>query len=129
MPALGEATFHLMVMIWPQLHSALPYFQCSTAMLIVQILMELQLVLNTAVIIIMQVACETWSYLNIRISERKFRWDLRSYLSETPLSANTVLEGIWGEPCSESTHHKLLKARVNLTYIAETLPHSQFKSE
>lgn len=96
---------------------------------IAQTLRELQLVLNLAVVIILWVGHETCPYLYIGFSERKFRWDLRFYLRETQLSANMVLEGIWREQCSELTHHKLPKARVKLTcIIAQTLPHSQFKS-
>ena len=41
MAALGEAASHLMVMIWAQLHPALSYPGCSTAMLMAQTLREL----------------------------------------------------------------------------------------
>lgn len=51
MAASGEAASHLMVTIWPQLHSAQSYPGCSQAMLIAQNLRKLQLLLNIAVII------------------------------------------------------------------------------
>lgn len=73
MAAVREAAAQLMVMIWPELHLASSYPGCSTAMLIVQTLRELQLVLNTAVIIILPGAHGTWPNLYPGFSERNFR--------------------------------------------------------
>lgn len=73
MAAVREAAAQLMVMIWPELHSALSYSGCSTAMLIVQTLRELQLVLNIVLIIVLPVAHGTCPNLYPGFSERTFR--------------------------------------------------------
>lgn len=72
MAALREVAAQLMVMIWPELHSTSSHSGCSTAMLIVQTLRELQLELNIAVITILPVAHGTHPNLYPGFSERKF---------------------------------------------------------
>lgn len=73
MAAVREVAGQLMVMIWPELHSTSSYSGCSTAMLIVQTLRELQQELNIAVITILPVAHGTHPNLYPGFSERKFR--------------------------------------------------------